>query len=513
MDEPITAVQLVKLCQEQLGWKRTTTYTVIKRLGERGVLKNDNGNITSLVSKDEVQAYEIDELVEKNTVENTVMLVLSVVWAVGMVFMVLYTVISYWRVREKVIRKLDREQRADYTQALVACSVKHRKVAACPLAFGEVGVKERVRSVMNYKKPTFWMILLCLIACVVVAAGFLTNPKQDSFRLRIVVPAGSQAPFVYADEEISPLGNTITLTSGDGLGDTEVVLKTVQVRTETAYEPTYLTPGMPVRMEAEKGGWFQLGVNMQNNTAEDKIVYVNVKNVEVRISSESTPGPTNPQETIADDSAAKSEDKTENVEASTLDDKEDDDPGLRFLTREEIDQINAAFSPIIFDKQGNAIGTNVWSCFFTSYYDDVRDMDFAAFLAYFPGDGSKVDEAEFGVLKEQEDFPFGKIESLEDMPVPVHKYPVRIINLILKAYAGITVDDLDTSGVNYLPEYDAIYNYTSDAGFGMFTCTSGEIDGDVVRLYEEFHYGTDMLILKKEESNYRIIAHQRLENR
>ena len=63
--EPITAVQLVKLCQEQLGWKRTTTYTVIKRLGERGVLKNDNGNITSLVSKDEVQAYEIDELVEK----------------------------------------------------------------------------------------------------------------------------------------------------------------------------------------------------------------------------------------------------------------------------------------------------------------------------------------------------------------------------------------------------------------------------------------------------------------
>ena len=63
--EPITAVELVKQCQDQLGWKRTTTYTVIKRLGERGVLKNDNGTITSLVSKDEAQAYEIDELVEK----------------------------------------------------------------------------------------------------------------------------------------------------------------------------------------------------------------------------------------------------------------------------------------------------------------------------------------------------------------------------------------------------------------------------------------------------------------
>lgn len=63
--EPVTAVELVKLCQQRLGWKRTTTYTVIKRLGEKGVLKNDNGTITSLVSKDEVQAYEIDALVEK----------------------------------------------------------------------------------------------------------------------------------------------------------------------------------------------------------------------------------------------------------------------------------------------------------------------------------------------------------------------------------------------------------------------------------------------------------------
>ena len=63
--EPLTAVELVKLCQDQLGWKRTTPYTVIKRLRERGVLKNENGTITSLVSKDAAQAREIDELVEE----------------------------------------------------------------------------------------------------------------------------------------------------------------------------------------------------------------------------------------------------------------------------------------------------------------------------------------------------------------------------------------------------------------------------------------------------------------
>lgn len=63
--EPVTAVELAKLCQEQLGWKRTTTYTVIKRLGERGVLKNENGTVTSLISKDTAQTSEIDELLEK----------------------------------------------------------------------------------------------------------------------------------------------------------------------------------------------------------------------------------------------------------------------------------------------------------------------------------------------------------------------------------------------------------------------------------------------------------------
>lgn len=63
--EPVTAVELAKLCQEQLGWKRTTTYTIIKRLGEKGVLKNESGTVTSLVSKDTVQAYEVSELVEK----------------------------------------------------------------------------------------------------------------------------------------------------------------------------------------------------------------------------------------------------------------------------------------------------------------------------------------------------------------------------------------------------------------------------------------------------------------
>ena len=187
---------------------------------------------------------------------------------------------------EKVIKELGNEQRADYMQALVACSVNRRMIAACPLAFGEVGVKERVKSVMNYKKPAFWVIIIAVIVCVGVAVCFLTNPKQDSYTLRIVVPAGSQEEFVYSHEEVSTIKNSIKIWSGDGLGDTEVLLFPVNKTAETGYTATYLTHGMPVEFDAEKDTWYKIGVNMQNSTNEDIIVYVEVENVEVRIVDE-----------------------------------------------------------------------------------------------------------------------------------------------------------------------------------------------------------------------------------
>ena len=105
---------------------------------------------------------------------------------------------------EKVIKELGNEQRADYTQALVACSINHRIITACPLAFGEVGVKERVKSVMNYEKPAFWIVILAAIACVGVAVCFLTNPitVDDHVGAEIYEPTPSeQIDEKYGNEE------------------------------------------------------------------------------------------------------------------------------------------------------------------------------------------------------------------------------------------------------------------------------------------------------------------------
>lgn len=80
---------------------------------------------------------------------------------------------------EKVIKELNTEQKADYMQTLLTCSVNRRMIAVCPLAFGEVGIKDRVSSVLNYKKPALWIIVVAIIASAAVAVCFLTNPRTS----------------------------------------------------------------------------------------------------------------------------------------------------------------------------------------------------------------------------------------------------------------------------------------------------------------------------------------------
>ncbi len=122
--------------------------------------------------------------------------------------------------------------------------------------------------------------LILALACVLALAGC---GKNDTYKIRITVPAGSTEAFVYSDEEISATGNKITISSGEGLGDTEVILHPVNEMITPGYVATYLTHGMPVEFDAVKGEWFKIGVSMQNDTETDITVYVEVEGVEVRI--------------------------------------------------------------------------------------------------------------------------------------------------------------------------------------------------------------------------------------
>ena len=77
---------------------------------------------------------------------------------------------------EKVIKNMPNNEKKEYSETLVSCSVQRRMVMACPLAFGEVGVKQRIKSVLNYKKPAFWIVILSLVLFTVIAICFISNP-------------------------------------------------------------------------------------------------------------------------------------------------------------------------------------------------------------------------------------------------------------------------------------------------------------------------------------------------
>ena len=106
------------------------------------------------------------------------------------------------------------------------------------------------------------------------------------------------------------------------------------------------------------------------------------------------------------------------------------------------------------------------------------------------------------------------------MPVPVHSISKKEVDAVLMEYAGITSDELDTSAVAYLEEYDCYYNSTSDWGSGMFICSEGERIGNIIYLYGESSLmfykkpekGTDMLVLTEEEGSYKIVSHQHYKN-
>lgn len=679
---------------------------------------------------------------------------------------------------EKVIKELNSEQRADYTQALVASSVNRRMISACPLAFGEVDVKERVKSIMNYRKPTFWIIVVSTVACAIVAICFLTNPvEQDvvpgiygsidsskwniSLEVSNVTPKGATIKLIqdggylpnrlfYGDDyniekyensqwtAVEPLNDLVWATiaytvplddsitwninwsntygeldpglyrfcksvsdhRAPGVTDHEVYtvefvisdgessgkrmlfakvidihdgyflvepvegsselssasrievpmknmepspepevgdileieydgqlqetyparinnpytikiaesirrlsLNDVIILSQKGYDLTwadfdqfeYIETGFGLyirRYEINELFHFSIGGAGPNSkpmymhlgvNGEDSDAYIDIRDGGVtefisahnsvssgewdRIPMVMVNGElyldTGKESTVMARCGMMDGEITSQVDGSkapTMDNQsnfgtgygyqygpiegtieikmngkwwifatEEARKGIQFpedrdkepqtdynvdrtLTQEEIGTINAAFDPILYDKQGNPMSTNIWSCFFTSYYDDIRDMDFAEFLMYYPSDGSTVDRHEFDALRNQEDFWFKNAESLDNMPVPVHKLSARIVELTLKEYAGITLKDLDTSKVDYLAEYDAFYIYTSDYAPGIFQCTRGEIDGDLVRLYEETDNGTDILTLRKDGDRYLIVAHQQFTN-
>ena len=161
------------------------------------------------------------------------------------------------------------------------------------------------------------------------------------------------------------------------------------------------------------------------------------------------------------------------------------------LTEEEVAKANQAFSVYGTDNE-KALEL---ACFFTSFYEDVTELNLEEFLRYYFTDNHDLtdeDQEEFQALAALPGFPWDA-EDLErwgnvpsGLPVPVHRIPKAAVDRTLETYAGITTTDLkNTNGILYLSDYDSYYNFTSDYGPGFFEAVEGARDGDTVRLRSE----------------------------
>ena len=114
---------------------------------------------------------------------------------------------------ERVLRGMDAGQVKAYSSALLACSVPRRMLAACPLAFGEVGVGARVKNALRYKKPAFWVVAASVIVCIVVAVCFLTNPRTDTDAAGLVGFHREQVTYADVTDENGAQPSNVQLTA------------------------------------------------------------------------------------------------------------------------------------------------------------------------------------------------------------------------------------------------------------------------------------------------------------
>ena len=178
---------------------------------------------------------------------------------------------------EKVVRELGEGCKAPYSRALLACSVPRKLITACPLAFGETGVKSRIKSVLNYKKPAFWLVLAAVLASVAVAVCFLTDPKREDPAQNppAAEEAAAQAPAQSIDASSAPepaIDEQAGLdpdffTGTDGYGNSVTVQALFTAATEAggnwgAYLPAtgwLQEPGRSLWCSEQTGAAFEVG--------------------------------------------------------------------------------------------------------------------------------------------------------------------------------------------------------------------------------------------------------------
>ena len=191
---------------------------------------------------------------------------------------------------EKAVRDMGVEERKNYSKTLLSLSMQKRLVIACPLAFGEVGVKERVRNVLRFQKTSHVLAAGAVTVCIAAAVLFLTcRPHKEILAFRIAPDADAQTIFL-SETQIAPKSRKLTIWAGDGIDEGAVVLIDAATGELCSYAaPVYFEKALPVEFQVEKGKWYLVGMMTGNETGSEKVVTAEIRNVTTKDLEEEAP--------------------------------------------------------------------------------------------------------------------------------------------------------------------------------------------------------------------------------
>ena len=125
--------------------------------------------------------------------------------------------------------------------------------------------------------------LAALFLTFIMALSFSGCAKDNTFTLEITIPAGNTDTIIYSDNEISPRKNTLEIVETESFGDADVSLMPIEDNKDGDYSVQYITPGIATKFDVEPGCWYRIGVRVGNSSDEDRVISIEVQNVNLRI--------------------------------------------------------------------------------------------------------------------------------------------------------------------------------------------------------------------------------------
>lgn len=177
---------------------------------------------------------------------------------------------------EEVIKKLSNEKKAEYSKTLLSVS-SIQKHNVYLLSFNEIAVKERIKAILNYSKPKFYISIVSILLIIIIALCFLTSPKKE-YMLKATIPPMSNGEKVYVDCFIIPYKNQLTIKVPDNVDEGEIILESNE---ETIR--FYIQRGLSQKVKVNKDVVYHLAILTNNFSDQELEVYINVKNADVAI--------------------------------------------------------------------------------------------------------------------------------------------------------------------------------------------------------------------------------------